>query len=64
MNIVPLDRERALRLARVVRSWHRADDEEGAFDCYIGMVRGDFSEAELADLWREAILAGAQRLKS
>jgi hypothetical protein len=32
MNIVPLDRERALRLAREVRSWHAVDDEAGAFD--------------------------------
>jgi molybdopterin synthase catalytic subunit len=52
-TIVRLDRERALRLARVVRSWHRADDEAGALDCFVGMVRGELSDDELADIWWE-----------
>jgi hypothetical protein len=55
MKIVSLDRERALRLARVVRSWHRLDDEEGAFDCFAGMaIQGVDSEEELVDIWGEA----------
>jgi hypothetical protein len=53
MTIVSLDRERALRLARVVRSWHRQDDDAGAFDCFKGMARGDITEEELASIWRE-----------
>ena len=54
MNIVPLDRERALRLAREVRSWHAADDEDGAFDCFVGIVRGDFTQNELVGIWCKA----------
>ena len=55
-KIVRLDRERALRLAREVASWHRpghpnhtvyAVDMEAAFDCFVGMVRGELSEQSL-----------------
>jgi len=53
--IVRLDRERALRLARVVASWHRPDDMAGALDCFMGMVRGDLTEDEIADTWREEV---------
>lgn len=52
--IVRLDRERALRLARTVASWHRPDDTTGALDCFMGMVRGDLTEEEIADIWRAA----------
>lgn len=55
MNTVSLDRERALRLAREVRSWHATDDEDGAFDCFVGIVRGDFSDTQLVKIWCEAL---------
>ena len=54
MNIVPLDRERALRLAREVRSWHAVDDEAGAFDCFVGEAKGELFDEELVDIWGEA----------
>ena len=54
-TLVKLDRERALRLARTVRSWHRPDDAAGARDCFMGMARGELSEDELAEIWRDAM---------
>jgi hypothetical protein len=51
--IVRLDRERALRLAREVRSWHRADDDAGALDCFLGLARGELTEDDLRAIWRE-----------
>jgi hypothetical protein len=54
-DVVNLDRARAIRFARVVRSWHEPDDDAGAYDCFIGMNRGEFEEWELEAIWREAI---------
>jgi hypothetical protein len=28
---------------------------EAAFDAFVGMVRGELSEDELADIWRESL---------
>jgi molybdopterin synthase catalytic subunit len=38
-----------------VRSWHTADDEDGAFDCFVGIVRGDFLDTQLVKIWCEAL---------
>jgi molybdopterin synthase catalytic subunit len=62
MMIVRLDRERALRLARSVASWHRPDDTAGALDCFMGMVRGDFTEEQIADIWRVSFPSRPARL--
>ena len=54
IEVIRLDRERALRLARTVASWHRPDDDEGALDCFAGMVCGDLTEEDIKAIWQEA----------
>jgi hypothetical protein len=61
--IISLDLERALRLARAVASWHRPDDTAGALDCFMGMVRGDFTEELIVDIWRAATDDGVVRFE-
>jgi hypothetical protein len=48
-NIIDLRLLRLLKQARVVASWHRPDDLDGAIDCLMGVAEGDLSEAEIAE---------------